>query len=143
MVQLRKAIAERYNASLGDTIKLYAAMGYTLREASDELGIKYSTLKTWAWNIDVKFDEHRDPSDYLPRSIEYEGGEYTVTDLAKKFGLPRSVVSDRLRNGWPVDKAVTRDVAHPSYSIVKAEGRDKSRLGVDLGRLWLRGKKLK
>lgn len=143
MAQLRKKISNRYNASLGDIIRMYASMGYTLREASEELNLKYSTLKTWAWTRNVKFLEHRDPSDYLPRAIEYNGMEYTVTDLAKKFGLPRSVVSDRLRNGWPVEEAVTRGVAHVRHYVPHSVGSDKSTDGMDIGRLWLRGKTLK
>ena len=140
MAQLQKKVSSRYNASLGDIIKMYASMGYTLREASEELNLKYSTLKTWAWSRDVKFVEHREASDYLPRSIEYNGGDYTVTDLAKKFGLPRSVVSDRLRNGWSVEDAVTRCVAHTRHYVPHANGSDKSTNGIDIGRLWLRGK---
>jgi hypothetical protein len=140
LAQLQRKVSSRYNASLSDIIKMYADMGYTLREASEELNLKYSTLKTWAWTMDVKFVEHREPSDYLPRAIEYEGEEYTVTDLAKKFGLPRSVVSDRLRNGWPVEKAVTRGVAYTRRCVPHSAGSDKSTDGMDIGRLWLRGK---
>ena len=143
LAQLRKKISNRYNASLSDIIRMYADMGYTIREASEELNLKYSTLKTWAWSRDVKFVEYRNPSDYLPKAIEYDGVEYTVTDLAKKFDLPRSIVSDRLRNGWPVEEAVTRVVAHVKHHVPHNVGSDKSTDGMDVGRMWLRGKTLK
>jgi len=134
---IKQRLTKQLNTDADEIFEMYRSMGYTLRETADELEVKYSTLKTWAWKAGVKFNEVRDPNDYLPKKIKYKGSQYTVSELAKMAGISRSVVSDRLRNGWSVERAVTTPL-QPRREPSK--GKDKSTEGVDIGRLWLRGK---
>lgn len=135
--QVKQRIVDQLNTEVDEIFEMYRTMGYTLRETANELDIKYSTLKTWAWKAGVKFNVERDPNEYLPKKIKYKGKYHTVAELAKQAGLDRRVVSDRLRNGWSVEKAVTTPLQERRPPSV---GKDKSRDGLDMGRLWLRGK---
>lgn len=137
--QVKKRLTERYNAELSETFESYRLMGYTLRETAEELDVKYTTLKTWAWEAGVKFKEHRDHEDFLPKRVKYKGKEYTIAELARLNGMSRRTLSGRLRNGWSIEAAVETPVRNRT-EMAQAKGKDKSRDGLDTGRLWLRGK---
>lgn len=40
------------------------------------------------------------------RSIKYEGNNYTISGLARKFNLNREMLKYRINNGWKLDDAV-------------------------------------
>lgn len=42
------------------------------------------------------------------RILEYKGEKYTLIQLAKKIGMKRSTLGNRLLNGWSVEDAVER-----------------------------------
>ena len=45
-----------------------------------------------------------------PKLITFEGVTQTVTDWALDYGITPEMISRRLRNGWPVAKAITTPV---------------------------------
>ena len=40
------------------------------------------------------------------RSIKYEGNNYTISGLARKFNINREMLKYRINNGWEIDDAV-------------------------------------
>ena len=134
----KQEVKAQHNSELDEVFELYCCMGYTLKEAADEIGVKYSTLKTWAWEAGVSFEKDTRKTRYLPQSIEYEGQEYTVTDLAKMHNIKRETLKNRLANGWGIKEALSTPVIEGNWK--QRLSKDKSTSGVDIGRLWLRGK---
>ena len=134
----QQEVRSQYNSELDEVFELYCCMGYTLREAADEIGVKYSTLKTWAWEAGVSFEKDTRKTRYLPHKIEYEGREYTVTELARLHGIKRETLKNRLGNGWGIKEALSTPVVEGNWK--QRLSKDKSRDGLDIGRLWLRGK---
>ena len=43
---------------------------------------------------------------YVKERYEYQGKLYTLTELTKMSDLCRDTIMKRLRNGWPVEKAI-------------------------------------
>lgn len=41
--------------------------------------------------------------------IEYQGKEYTTAELAREHGISSSVLSTRLRKGWPIEEALNKE----------------------------------
>ena len=49
--------------------------------------------------------------------VSYKGQRYICADLARKFGLPHRTFTQRIRYGWPVEKAVTTPIRpHRPYN---------------------------
>ena len=42
------------------------------------------------------------------RKIKYKGSERTINQWAEKTGLNRRTIAQRLNNGWPIPKALTK-----------------------------------
>ena len=134
----REVKAQHNTEDLEEVFELYLFMGYTLREAAEELGIKYSTLKTWAWEAGYRFNKDISRERYRPRLVEYEGKEYTITGLAKLHGMNRVTLKNRLANGWGMKEALSKPVTQGNYK--QRQGRDREPTGTDMQSLWLRGK---
>ena len=41
------------------------------------------------------------------KEVEYNGIFYTLQELSEMHGIPMTTINNRLRNGWPVEKAVS------------------------------------
>jgi len=134
----KQEVQKQHNSEMEEVFELYLNLGYTLREAAEEIGVKLSTLKTWAWEADVSFAKDTNTRRYLPNYIDHKGKQWTVKDLAAFHGLTRSALSTRLRNGWTLEAALKQPIRAGNY--MPRKGKDKSTDGVDTGRLWLRGK---
>ena len=74
-------LKERYNCETKEILQLFALRGYTLRETADRLEMKYSTLKTQAWELGISFKPLTEV-DRRPAHIVYQGKEYLIKDLA-------------------------------------------------------------
>ena len=131
-------VCSQHNSELDEVFELFINMGYTVKEAAQEMEVSYLTLKTWAWSEGASFVKDTSKARYLPHYVEFEGERYTITGLAKKLGMSRHTLSNRLKNGWDLMDAITTPVKEGNYK--PRSGRDKSIEGIDLGRLWLRGK---
>lgn len=57
---------------------------------------------------ETNFEQHRNTS--RNRYIEYNGERMIVSDWAKKLGLKRTTLEERLKRGWSVEKAFTTKV---------------------------------
>jgi len=130
-------LTERYNCSRKEIITLFSLRGYTLRETAKALGMKYSTLKTQAWELGIKFTPITDV-DRSPAHIVYKGKEYRIKDLAADHGMSRKTLSDRLRYGWTAEQAVTTPVRGGNWT--HREGTDREPTGTDITSMWLRKK---
>src|SRR5690606_22116852 len=42
-----------------------------------------------------------------PRLIEYEGKHRTIGQLSRRFGVPEATLRRRIKDGWPIDRALT------------------------------------
>ena len=59
----RNFLSDRYNCSQEEIITLFSLRGYTLRETAKALDVKYSTLKTQAWELGIHFNNGKDAID--------------------------------------------------------------------------------
>lgn len=134
----KQELRAQHNSDLEEVFELYLFMGYTMREAADELGVKYSTLKTWAWEAGVTLHKDNSRERYRPTILEYKGKEYNLTELAKAHGMTRETLKNRLANDWDLEKALTIPVTQGNYK--PRIGRDREPTGTDIQSLWLRGK---
>lgn len=41
-----------------------------------------------------------------PKTIEYNGVTYTISEFSKKHGLPYYIVNSRLRSNWDIDRII-------------------------------------
>ena len=133
----RNYLKERYNCETQEILQLFAMRGYTLRETADRLEIKYSSLKTQAWELGIHFT----PVDDVNRSpdpIMYEGKEYLIKDLAAAHGMKLKTLSDRLRYGWTAEQAVTTPVRMGNWK--HRDGKDREPTGTDITSIWLKKK---
>ena len=90
---------------------------------------EYISFRDWAltngYNDKLTIDRINHNGDYCPENcrwasyltqqnnrrnnhyVEYEGMTYTVSQLARKVGIKGSLLSARLRKGWPMEKALS------------------------------------
>jgi DNA mismatch repair ATPase MutL len=130
-------LKERYNCETKEILQLFALRGYTLRETADRLEMKYSTLKTQAWELGISFKPLTEV-DRRPAHIVYQGKEYLIKDLAAEHGMKMKTLSDRLRYGWTAEQAVTTPVRDGNWT--HREGTDREPTGTDITSIWLRKK---
>ena len=130
-------LRERYNCSHKEIITLFSLRGYTLRETAKALDMKYSTLKTQAWELNIHFAPDKRVN-RLPKEISYNGKVWMVKDLAKEHNMNWKTLSDRLRYGWTAEEAVTTPVRDGNWT--HREGRDREPTGTDITSIWLRKK---
>ena len=128
-------LKERYNCETKEILQLFSLRGYTLRETADRLGMKYSTIKTQAWELGIEFHNGKDAIDRTHR-VTYNGIEYTTKELADMSGIPRKTLSDRLRYGWTAEQAMTTPVRDGNW--MHREGTDRTPTGTDITSIWLR-----
>lgn len=128
-------LRDRYNCDASEILQFFALRGFTLREASERLGMKYSTIKTQAWELGIVFSNGKDAIDRHHR-VTYQGTEYSIRELAELMGMSRRTLSDRLRYGWPLDKAISEPVRQGNWQ--HREGRDREPQADDVETLWLR-----
>ena len=130
-------LRERYNCSHKEIITLFSLRGYTLRETAKALDMKYSTLKTQAWNLGIQFNNGKDAIDRTHR-VTYQGVDYTTKELSDMSGIPRKTLMDRLRYGWTAEQAMTTPVRMGNWT--HREGTDREPTGTDITSIWLRKK---
>ena len=130
-------LRERYNCETKEILQLFALRGYTLRETADALDMKYSTLKTQAWNLGIQFNNGKDAIDRTHR-VTYQGVDYTTKELSDMSGIPRKTLMDRLRYGWTAEQAMTTPVRMGNWT--HREGTDREPTGTDITSIWLRKK---
>ena len=130
-------LRERYNCSHKEIITLFSLRGYTLRETAKALDMKYSTLKTQAWNLGIQFNDGKDAIDRTHR-VTYQGVDYTTKELSDMSGIPRKTLIDRLRYGWTAEQAMTTPVRMGNWT--HREGTDREPTGTDITSIWLRKK---
>ena len=130
-------LRERYNCETKEILQLFALRGYTLRETADALDMKYSTLKTQAWNLGIQFNNGKDAIDRTHR-VTYQGVDYTTKELSDMSGIPRKTLMDRLRYGWTAEQAMTTPVRMGNWTY--REGTDREPTGTDITSIWLRKK---
>ena len=128
-------LTERYNCSRKEIITLFSMRGFTLRETAEALDMKYSTLKTQAWELGIKFAPMQAVG-FCPAHIVYEGKEYMIKDLAAEHDMSWKTLSDRLRYGWTTEQAVTTPVRQGNWT--HREGKDRQPTGTDITSIWLR-----
>jgi len=135
--QPRNFLTDRYNCSQEEIITLFSLRGYTMRETSKALDVKYATLKTQAWELGIHFTPDKRVN-RLPKEIEYNGQVWMVKDLAKEHNMNWKTLSDRLRYGWTAEQAVTTPVRDGNWT--HREGTDREPTGTDITSIWLRKK---
>lgn len=128
-------LVDRYNAPVAEVLQFFALRGFTLREAAERLGMKYSTIKTQAWELGITFSNGKDAIDRSHR-ITYNGVEYTTKELSNLSGIPRKTISDRLRYGWTIEQALGEPVRHGNWQ--HREGKDREVTVNDVQSIWLR-----
>jgi hypothetical protein len=131
----RRLLNDRYNCEPSEILGLFALRGYTLRETADRLEIKYSTLKTQAWELGIQFQNGKDAIDRSHR-VTYQGVDYTTKELADMSGVPRKTLMDRLRYGWTAEQAMTTPVREGNWT--HRDGLDREPTGTDVTSIWLR-----
>jgi|TARA_R110000782_G_scaffold196346_1_gene285664 hypothetical protein len=99
--------------------------------------MKYSTLKTQAWNLGIQFNNGKDAIDRTHR-VTYQGVDYTTKELSDMSGIPRKTLMDRLRYGWTAEQAMTTPVRMGNWT--HREGTDREPTGTDITSIWLRKK---
>jgi hypothetical protein len=97
--------------------------------------VKYSTLKTQAWELKIHFNPD-EKVDRRPAHVKYQGKEYMIKDLANEHGMSWKTLSDRLRYGWTAEQAVTIPVRDGNWTY--REGTDREPTGTDITSMWLR-----
>ena len=128
-------LSERYNCSHKEIITLFSLRGFTLRETAEALGMKYSTLKTQAWELGIQFQNGKAAIDRSHR-VTYQGVDYTTKELADMSGVPRKTLMDRLRYGWTAEQAMTTPVREGNWT--HRDGLDREPTGTDVTSIWLR-----
>ena len=131
----RNYLKERYNCETQEILQLFALRGYTLRETADRLEMKYSTLKTQAWELGLKFSNGRSAID-RKHKVTYQGREMGIKELADEHNMNWQTLSDRLRYGWTAEQAVTTPVRDGNWT--HREGKDRQPTGTDITSIWLR-----
>jgi len=128
-------LRDRYNCDTSVILQFFALRGFTLREASERLGIKYSTIKTRAWELGIVFQNGKEAIDRHHRVLHL-GEEYTIRELSELSGIPRKTLSDRLRYGWTVEQSIGEPVRQGNWQY--REGRDREPHPNDVESVWLR-----
>ena len=131
----RKLLNERYNCEMTEILGLFALRGYTLRETAERLEINYSTLKTQAWELDIKFTSGRSAID-RKHKVTFQGREMGIKELADEHSMNWQTLSDRLRYGWTAEEAVTTPIRMGNWT--HREGTDREPTGTDVTSIWLR-----
>lgn len=67
---------------------------------------RWATLSEQGRNRRENYDGFERKSN-KPKYIEYEGLRLTVSQWAKRIGIHRGALSSRIKNGWPLEKALT------------------------------------
>ena len=135
--QPRNYLQDRYCCPTAEILTLFSLRGFTLRETAERLGVKYSTLKTQAWELKIHFNPDTEV-DRRPAHVMYEGKEYMIKDLAEEHSMNWKTLSDRLRYGWTAEQAVSIPVREGNWT--HREGQDREPTGTDVTSMWLRKK---
>ena len=130
-------LKERYCCETEEILQLFALRGYTLRETAERLGMKYSTIKTQAWELKIHFTSGRGAID-RKHTVTYQGKERGIKELADEHNMNWQTLSDRLRYGWTAEDAVTTPVRQGNWT--HREGQDREPTGTDVTSMWLRKK---
>ena len=65
------------------------------------------------------------------RKIEYRGETYTLSDLARKVGMKRETIANRLDYGWSVEDAVNKPIEiHNGWKPKRKESEDPMKIKV-------------
>lgn len=129
-------LRDRYCAPTEEVLTFFALRGYTLRETAERLDVKYSTLKTWAWEMGISFSNGKDAIDRF-HTITYNGQEFGIKELADLHEMNWKTLSDRLRNGWEVDEAINTPVREGNWKFRQTRIKDTIS---DFSAEWLRRK---
>ena len=130
-------LKERYNCETKEILQLFSLRGYTLRETANALEMKYSTLKTQAWELNIKFKNGSSTID-RHRKVMFHGREVGIKELADENNMNWKTLSDRLRYGWTAEEAVIQPVRGGNWT--HREGTDREPTGTDITSIWLRKK---
>jgi lambda repressor-like predicted transcriptional regulator len=133
--QPRNYLQDRYCCETAEILTLFSLRGFTLRETAERLGVKYSTLKTQAWELKIRFTDGSGAID-RKHTVTYKGKEMGIKELADQHGMSWKTLSDRLRYGWTAEQAVTIPVRHGNWTY--REGTDREPTGTDITSMWLR-----
>ena len=128
-------LRERYNCETSEILQLFALRDYTLRETADALEMKYSTLKTQAWELNIQF---KNGSATIDRNhkVSVDGREVGIKELADEYHMNWKTLSDRLRYGWTAEEAITTPIRNGNW--MHREGQDRTPTGTDITSIWLR-----
>jgi len=133
--QPRNYLQDRYCCPTAEILNLFALRGFTLRETAERLGVKYSTLKTQAWELEIHFASGRGAID-RKHTVTYQGKEMGIKELADEHNMNWQTLSDRLRYGWTAEQAVSIPVRQGNWTY--REGTDREPTGTDVTSIWLR-----
>lgn len=128
-------LKERYCCETKEILQLFALRGYTLRETAERLGMKYSTIKTQAWEAGIHFQNGKAAID-RKHTVIFNGKEMGIKELADQHDMSWKTLSDRLRYGWTAEDAVTTPVRQGNWT--HREGQDREPTGTDVTSMWLR-----
>ena len=117
--------------------KYCGAKGITICEEWDK---SYESFKAWALNNgyrdDLTIDRIDDNGNYCPENcrwadaytqannksnnhlITYNGKTQNMTQWARELGVSRGLIKDRLKSGWSVEDALTKEKREPGESIL-------------------------
>ena len=79
--------------------------GLSLDRINNSLGYSASNCR---WATDTQQNRNR----RFNRLITFEGETRCVTEWAELVGIKSTTLSERLRRGWPPERALTQDVAN-------------------------------
>lgn len=79
--------------------------GKTIAEVAQERGVKYDTMR-YRINRGLPLNKHTG-SDTM---LTFNGETKNIKSWGEKLGISRRTISTRLRNGWPVEKALSTPV---------------------------------
>ena len=128
-------LKDRYNCETKEILQLFSLRGYTLRETADRLDMKYSTIKTQAWELGIQFKNGSASID-RHNTVTYQGKEMGIKELADEHNMNWKTLSDRLRYGWTAEEAVMTPVRDGNW--MHREGTDREPTGTDITSIWLR-----